>query len=152
MNHSSAGEAYRAALRDAGFRLTRPRKAILQALAATDEALRPEEVQRRALELCSGIGLATVYRTLTLLTELGCVRRVHQDDHCYAYTRASLAHGHHVVCRGCQQVVEFPGSEDIGALIGQVSRQTGFHIDDHLLELMGLCPDCQDPPAAQVAA
>jgi Fe2+ or Zn2+ uptake regulation protein len=85
----------------------------------------------------------TVYRTLALLADLGFIRRVHHDDHCYGYVRATLAHGHHVVCRSCRQVVEFPGSEDIGAIVGQVARSTGFQIDDHLLELMGLCPNCQ---------
>ena len=112
-------------------------------LSVADGSLTPEEVQQRAVALCPGIGLVTVYRTLTLLVDLGSIRRVHREDHCHGYVRADLAHGHHVVCRSCRQVVEFPGSEDIGAVIGQVSRQTGFRIDDHLLELMGICPDCQ---------
>ncbi|HLE23775.1 MAG TPA: Fur family transcriptional regulator [Anaerolineales bacterium] len=135
-------------LQQAGFRITRPRKAILEVLSQTGGALKPEEIQDRAAPLCPGIGLVTVYRTLTLLADLGCIRRVHQDDHCHGYARADYAHGHHVVCRSCRQVVEFHGSEDIGAVIGQVSRQTGFRIDDHLLELMGICPDCQTQDSA----
>jgi Fur family ferric uptake transcriptional regulator len=135
-------------LQQAGFRLTRPRRAILEVLARTSGALEPEEIQDRAASIYPGIGLVTVYRTLTLLADLGCIRRVHQDDHCHGYARANLVHGHHVICRSCRHVVEFPGSEDIGAIIGQVARQTGFRIDDHLLELMGICPDCQDRDTA----
>jgi Fe2+ or Zn2+ uptake regulation protein len=138
---STAGEE---AIQQAGFRLTRPRRAILQVLAQAEGALKPEDVQRASGRLCPGIGLVTVYRTLALLANLGCVRRVHQDDNCQAYTRARLAHGHHVVCRECEQVVEFPGSEDIGDFLQQVARQTGYRIDDHLLELIGICPKCQD--------
>ena len=115
----------------------------MDVLSQTRGALKPEEIQGRAERHCPGIGLVTVYRTLALLTDLGCIRRVHQGDHCYGYVRATLSHGHHVVCRTCQQVAEFHGSEDIGAIIGQVARRTGFQIDDHLLELMGICPDCQ---------
>jgi Fur family ferric uptake transcriptional regulator len=131
------------ALQRAGFRVTRPRKAVLDVLSRSRAALKPDEILGRAGLLCPGIGLVTVYRTLALLTDLGWIRRVHQGDHCYAYVRATLAHSHHVVCRNCQQVVEFPGSEDLGTIIGQVARRTGFRIDDHLLELLGICPECQ---------
>jgi Fur family ferric uptake transcriptional regulator len=140
---TAEGKTCEGVLQQSGFRVTRPRKAILEVLSQTGGSLKPEEIQQRADPFCPGIGLVTVYRTLTLLADLGCIRRVHQDDHCHGYARANLAHGHHVVCRRCQQVVEFAGSEDIGAMIGQVARQTGFRIDDHLLELMGVCPDCQ---------
>ena len=138
------------ALKQAGFRLTRPRKAILTVLSGAGESLTPEEVLEKAEPLCPGIGLVTVYRTLALLSDLGQVRRLHQEDRCLAYVAANLAHGHHVVCRRCRRAVEFPGSEDLGAVIGEVARQTGFLVDDHLLELMGICPDCQTtgrPPA-----
>jgi Fur family ferric uptake transcriptional regulator len=131
-------------LQRAGFRVTRPRKAVLDVLSQSSAALKPEEILGRAEPLCPGIGLVTVYRTLALLTDLGCIRRVHQGDHCYGYVRATLAHSHHVICRTCQQVVEFPGSEDLGTIIGQVARRTGFRIDDHLLELSGICPECQN--------
>jgi Fur family ferric uptake transcriptional regulator len=124
-------------------------RAVLQVLSQTAGALKPEAILDRAGALCPGIGLVTVYRTLTLLADLGCIRRVHQDDHCHSYVRANLSHGHHVVCRTCQQAVEFPGSEDIAAIMGQVARQTGFRIDDHLLELMGICRDCQDQDEAE---
>jgi len=140
---TAEGKTCEGVVQQAGFRLTQPRKAVLQVLSQAGGALKPEEILDRADALCPGIGLVTVYRTLSLLADLGCIRRVHQDDHCHGYVRANLAHGHHVVCRTCQQAVEFTGSEDIGAIIGQVARQTGFRIDDHLLELMGICPACQ---------
>src|SRR3972149_6852509 len=86
-------------LQQAGFRLTQPRKAVLQVLSQTGGALKPEEILDRAGALCPGIGLVTVYRTLTLLADLGCIRRVHQDDHCHCYVRANPAPGHHAASR-----------------------------------------------------
>jgi Fe2+ or Zn2+ uptake regulation protein len=43
-------------------------------------------------------------------------------------------------------VVEFPGLEDLTHFIQGVQHRTGFQIEDHLLELLGVCPACQDQP------
>jgi len=131
-------------LQKEGFRLTRSRRAVIEAMARAESCMRPEDVLLRAQESCPSLGLVTVYRTLRLLSELGHVRRVHFDNGCHGYAPSALTHGHHIICRNCQQVIEFPGSEAIGALIAQVEGQTGFAVEDHLLELMGLCPACRD--------
>jgi Fe2+ or Zn2+ uptake regulation protein len=89
------------------------------------------------------VGLVTVYRTLALLTELGFVSRIHLEDGCHGYARSRLGHSHHLVCRRCQQAVEFPGIEDMEHFIGQLEQRTGFIVEDHMLELLGLCPSCQ---------
>jgi Fur family ferric uptake transcriptional regulator len=136
-------------IRQAGFKLTRPRKAVADVLSVAEGALNPEQIQDRAALACPGIGLVTVYRTLALLSDLGCIRRIHQAEHCYGYARSSPGHAHHVICRSCDQVLEFPGSENIETIIDRVSRETGFRIDEHLLELMGTCPDCQQASKAR---
>jgi Fe2+ or Zn2+ uptake regulation protein len=126
-----------------GYRLTQPRQAVIRALFETEDWLRPEEVLERARSHCPSVGLVTVYRTLALLEELGIARRIHVEPGCHGYAPAGLNHGHHLVCRSCHQVVEFPGSEDLAPLIDQISRKTGFVIEDHLLELTGHCPACR---------
>jgi Fur family ferric uptake transcriptional regulator len=136
-------ETLREQLRRDGNRLTRPRQAIARVLAEAENALTPDEVHARAAGACPGISLVTVYRTLDLLTELGRVRRVHLGASCHAYARREREHGHHVICRDCQTVVEFPGTEDLSSLFRRVARRTGFRVEDHLLELIGLCPGCQ---------
>jgi Fe2+ or Zn2+ uptake regulation protein len=40
-------------------------------------------------------------------------------------------------------VVEFPGGDDLGSLIRRLEGATGFAIENHLLELLGVCPACQ---------
>ena len=129
-------------LHDRGHRLTRPRQAVLEALFGAEDWLRPEQVLIYARERLSSVGLVTVYRTLALLEELGIVRRIHVDPGCHGYALAGLGHGHHLSCRSCHRVLEFPGREDLAPLILQISRRTGFLIEDDLLELSGTCPSC----------
>lgn len=129
------------ALRAAGYRLTQPRLAVLQVLQENDAGLNPEEIYRLGKTLCPTLGLVTVYRTLDLLAELGLARRVHSEQHCHSYASAG-ADRHYVICQACHRVIEFPchGLDD---LIAEVRQRTGYTIVGHLLELSGLCPDCQ---------
>jgi Fur family ferric uptake transcriptional regulator len=130
-------------LEEQGYRLTRPRQAVVRCLYEASSWLRPEEVLERARPHCHSLGLVTVYRTLGLLEELGLVRRIHVEPGCHGYAPAGLQHGHHLVCRSCHQVLEFPGSEDLDPLIDRISRKTGFLVEGHVLELTGRCPDCR---------
>lgn len=136
-------QEFRGTLQARGYRVTPSRVAVARALLDAGDWLTPEEIHARARAHHERLGLVTVYRTLGLLTELGFVRRIHLEDGCHGYARAELAHGHHLVCRDCQQVVEFPGSTDLDGLMRRVSRRTGFVIEDHMLELLGVCPACQ---------
>jgi len=129
------------ALRDAGYRLTQPRMAILQVLEENEAGLTPEEMFQRGKALCPKLGLVTVYRTLELLGELGLVRRVHSEQRCHSYAIVGDGH-HHLICQDCHRVVEFP-CEGLGDLLESVSLQTGYAITGHLLELTGLCPECR---------
>ena len=130
-------------LQESGYRLTQPRRAVIRALAEADDWLRPEEVLKLGRRYWRPLGLVTVYRTVSLLAELGYLRRVHLEDHCVGYVRSDLAHGHHLLCRTCHQAVEFPGTEDLTPLVERISQDTGFRVEHHLLELVGLCPSCQ---------
>ena len=128
-------------LREAGYRLTQPRMAILRVLQENDAGLNPEALYALGKEIYPPLGLVTVYRTLELLAELGLVRRVHSEDRCHSYASAGTDR-HYLICDGCHRVMEFPCG-GLEALIETVRQQTGYTISEHLLELSGRCPDCQ---------
>jgi Fur family transcriptional regulator, ferric uptake regulator len=130
-----------------GFKLTRQRRAVLGVVAASRARLSPAELHEQARRLCPDLGLATVYRTLDILDSLGLVRRVHMNDHCEGFAPVVEGEGHHVVCVKCGRVEEFSGC-NVSALIPAAARQTGFHIQEHFLELMGTCADCHRKDAA----
>jgi Fur family ferric uptake transcriptional regulator len=130
-------------LTDAGCRITAPRRAVVQVLQEASAPLLPQEIMEQARHIHRKLGLVTVYRTLVLLTECNLVRRVHREDGCHGYVLASPGHRHHIICQRCGGAVEFPGKSDIHALIERVEAATGYRVNDHLLQLFGLCPDCQ---------
>ncbi|MCK4317038.1 MAG: transcriptional repressor [Anaerolineae bacterium] len=130
-------------LRAAGCRLTRPRRAVLRVVAEAACPLTPAQVHEQARVHYPQVGLVTVYRTLELLAELGLVRRIHTEEGCHGYVSVAMGEaGHHLVCTSCHQAVEFPctGLEET---LAEVERLTGFSIQEHWLELFGLCPACQ---------
>jgi Fe2+ or Zn2+ uptake regulation protein len=130
-------------LADAGRRITASRRAVMQVLLETEAPLSPQEILERGGAMHPKLGLVTVYRTVTLLQEMGLVCRVHRSDGCHGYVATSPGHRHHVICRKCGRAAEFPGFEDLNVLILQVEQNTDYRVDDHLLQLFGLCPDCQ---------
>lgn len=130
-------------LNQEGLRLTHPRKVVISILESAAVPLSPQSIHQRSLAENEDIGLVSVYRTLELLTELRLVRRVHGQDDCHGYVLASPGHHHHLVCRKCEKAVEFTGAEDLSELMGRIQQETGFKVDGHLLQLFGLCPECQ---------
>lgn len=126
----------------AGYRITQPRRAVIRVLLQDGGYSSPAKVQERAREYCPTVGLVTVYRTLDLLTAMGFARRIHTDDGCHGYAAASHGHRHHLVCRGCGAAVEFDGC-DLSTFLVRVGQETGYTVEDHLLELVGLCSACR---------
>ena len=129
-------------LRKGGYRITQPRRAIIRALLEDESYASPAQVLERAKQHVPTIGLVTVYRTLDLLSELGFVRRIHAQEGCHGYATANHGHHHHLICRRCGAAVEFEGC-DLSPFLARVSEETGFTIEGHLLELVGVCSMCQ---------
>jgi len=129
-------------LRKSGYRITQPRRAVIRALLEDESYASPAQVLERAKQYNSTIGLVTVYRTLDLLSELGFVRRIHAEEGCHGYATANHGHHHHLICRRCGAAVEFEGC-DLSPFLARVSEETGFTIEGHLLELVGVCSMCQ---------
>lgn len=125
-----------------GLRLTRQRRAVLDAIAAAPCSLSPHQVYDAARERCPELGLTTVYRTLEVLDEIGALRRVHGHDHCESFVPAGAAHGHTVVCSACGRVTEFT-SCDMRDISAAAAQETGYRITDHFLQLTGLCAACR---------
>lgn len=131
-------------LAHAGRRITGPRRAVMDVLSHSEVPLSVQDIFELSGTIHPKLGLVTVYRTVALLENLGLVRRVHRENGCQGYLLASPGHHHALICQGCGRAVEFLGEDDLHALIERVEARTGYQVDDHLLQLFGLCPDCQE--------
>lgn len=126
-----------------GYRITNPRKAVLQVIAQSHRSLDPSEILKLGRGIYPGLSLVTVYRTLEKMEQIGLVIRVHQADHCQSFAAGLTGHQHLLICSQCAKVIHFEG-DDVHLLAQAVEKQTGFTIKDHWLQLFGICPTCKE--------
>ncbi len=131
-----------ATLRQHSYKLTPQRRAVIQAITSNQDHLTPAAIYERVHQDQPHIGQVTVYRTLEILTKLKLICELHAGDSCRSYTISAPGHHHHLISSNCGKVVDFPSCE-LEEAQQNLSRQTGFRIDDHLLEFIGLCQACQ---------
>ena len=128
-----------AALLPHDTRLTRQRKAVLEALAGLSGRFTAGELHERARTLHGPLGLATTYRTLELLRVTGSVRLLAGDGG-PAYIRCHSGHHHHLVCTGCGDVQETElcaaPPEDV------ILDRYGFVPRAHDVDIYGHCARC----------
>ncbi|MEU7139230.1 Fur family transcriptional regulator [Nocardia sp. NPDC046473] len=136
-NHTDA----QAQLRAAGLRVTAPRIAVLDAVAADphSDADRVAATVRRSL---GAVSTQAVYDVLRACVNAGLLRRIEPAGSAALYeTRAGDNH-HHLVCRSCGTVV------DIDCVVGSApclapGDDHGFAIDEAEVVFWGLCPTCR---------
>ncbi|PYE88721.1 Fur family manganese uptake regulator [Phyllobacterium leguminum] len=133
MNHKPD---YEKELRDAGIRITRPRRVILDILSATEDHPDAMEIFRRAVSIDSSISLSTVYRTMKLLEERGAIHRHAFNGGPSRFEQASGAHHDHLIDIETGDVIEFH-SDSIEKLQEEIARSLGYDIVHHRLELYG---------------
>jgi len=130
-------------LQSNGYRLTGPRQAVVAILAESQFVLDPTQVFLEARINYPSIGLVTIYRTIEKLEELGLVLRVHQPSGCHSFIAAPSGHQHLMICRSCSRAEYFSG-DNLTQLISQIGQDHGFCVQDHWLELFGLCTICKN--------
>jgi Fur family transcriptional regulator, ferric uptake regulator len=131
-----------AALREAGYKAGGARAAVIDALAEERCCMTVPDIHARVRRRRPGVGIASVYRALETLTELGLVVRLELGTGAAQYEPAELAdHHHHLVCGDCGRVEAF-SDDRLERVIDKVSRSAAFRIDEHDVVLRGLCRTC----------
>ncbi|WP_395312246.1 Fur family transcriptional regulator [Mycobacterium sp. AMU20-3851] len=127
-------------LREASLRVTRPRLAVLGAVAAHPHADTDAVIRAVRTEL-PDVSHQTVYDSLNALTAAGLVRRIQPSGSVARYESRVGDNHHHVVCRACGVIA------DVDCAVGAApcltaSDDLGFTIDEAEVIYWGLCPDC----------
>lgn len=130
------------ALREAGHRVTRPRRAVWSALVAAEGHLTVEELAEVVKQREPGVNLASVYRSLAVFAELEMARESRLGDEDAG--RWELAHPDehfHLVCEECGSI-----DHHVGTLVQNVREHlaAGHDFEPRNVELIvtGLCGDC----------
>jgi Fur family transcriptional regulator, ferric uptake regulator len=135
-------DSFEAELKGKGYRLTSQRLSVLKAAADMPGHFTAEELHRTLNR--SDIGIATVYRTVQLLQEMGYLKQAHipGDSAVYEYAHEG-GHSHaHMQCSLCGTVLEL--HEDMMADMEKaVLEKYGFEVADHHITLTGLCIKCR---------
>jgi Fur family ferric uptake transcriptional regulator len=130
------------ALRSHGYRITPQREMIIEAIAHNGHHIDAEEIYNLIQERTRAVNIATVYRTLDLLVELGLASRIDLGEGRVVY--ATFQHGPHIhlVCRQCGQITD--ANQDLLATLNQQLRaEYQFAPDLQHISILGLCQKCQ---------
>lgn len=138
-------------LRHKGFRITKPRRLVVEMLDKTNKALSAYELKDLLDASGESVDTVSVYRILECLEENHLIHRVLQtgkvrkcslesEDHC---TLHQNEHCHHLlICQKCNTIEEVhcPG---VGKLLQDVEKLSNFKIQAHNMEFIGLCARCR---------
>ena len=134
--------ALKALFHKKGLKCTPQRLAVLNVISKSTGHLSISEIHDKVRTVLPGMGLATIYRALEALADLGLVTRVHLEDGCHSYAMTRSGHQHPIVCLGCNRIVEFAECP-LEEISRKLSKKTGFVIQKHFLQLFGKCQKCQ---------
>jgi Fe2+ or Zn2+ uptake regulation protein len=131
-----------------GRRLTSQRRLILGVLEESGGHLDAETLFVRARTRDPDVSLATVYRTLAVLKEMGLVEEHNLGEEHSHYEAVRDQPHYHFVCLNCGKVIEFDAPL-MGRIVREMGEQEGVCITDVHLRLSGYCVQCQDDMGGQ---
>jgi Fe2+ or Zn2+ uptake regulation protein len=132
------------ALRDGGYKVTKPRKQVLEAIEKAEGPMSPYDIGKMMEEERKHLDQVTIYRVINLLCSLNLVHKVFSRN---GFIRCDLLEeeGCHrfLICRGCGNLQEFR-DEALCNQENQIAQKMGFRAEHHVTESSGLCKDCRD--------
>jgi Fur family ferric uptake transcriptional regulator len=139
-------------LRSRNLRMTPERRWVLQGVLSRDGHFDAEELLQFLHRRHMPVSRATLYRTLDHLTASGLVMR-HRFGQGHALFEHIYGRHHHdhMVCDRCNSVIEFV-NEDIERLQDEVCSEHGFSSTNHVMQIFGICKNCQEREAKRVPA
>ena len=131
-----------ARLKERGCHVTPQRMAVIRALLASQEHPSVEQIYAQVRADFPMTSLATVYKTVTLLKEMGEVCEISLGDGSNRYDGAAPEPHPHLICVRCQRIEDLAGPAR-GRLPLRAAQQSGYQISSYRLDFFGVCPQCQ---------
>jgi Fur family peroxide stress response transcriptional regulator len=131
-----------ARLRESDYRLTPQRVELIRLIVASEGHPSASRLYDQIKVQFPTMSLATVYKTLDLLKELGEVLEIDLRDDSHYDANKPYPHPH-LICTKCQKIVDGEIDSAVNSIVHAVEKNFGFRILKHQLDFYGLCPDCQ---------
>ncbi len=130
-----------ATLKERGLKLTPQRRLIIDLIHDSSEQFSAEDIIAHVQTRMQGVNKSTIYRTLELLEEAGCVFKSEKGGQ-FIYHHAEMGH-HHLVCSKCGKTIDCEG-ELFASLEKELEGKYRFRIDFKHLVMSGLCEKCKE--------
>ena len=130
-------------LKDQDFRVTPQRLAVLKILAVSDEHPSVEMIYEKVRPDFPTTSLATIYKTVNLLKQIGEVVELDFSEESNRYDGNKPYPHPHLICTQCKTVVD-PDMATVTELSKELAKKTGYKIVNHRLDFFGVCPRCQE--------
>ncbi len=144
MKYESLLERFKDILKHNNLKFTKQREAILKTLYKNDQHFSPESLymllKKKYPRL--NIGIATVYRSLNLLEDSNIVTSISLGAAGKKYELGNKPHHDHMICKVCEVIIEFEDSV-IENRQEEIAKINGFRLDEHIMQLYGVCSSCQ---------
>lgn len=133
-------------LRDAGFRMTKARKALIAELAESRVPLSADDLRERLGQRGVPADRSTVYREICFLREQSLIHEIHLGDGKLRFKSCPAGDHHHIICTGCSRTDAVPFEQDIAHYGNRIAAARNFELTRQSLEFFGLCADCRSKP------
>ena len=137
-------EKFKELLKSNTLKFTKQRELILKFLYENNDHYTPEDIYMLLKKEYPNIniGIATVYRTLTLLEESGIASSISFGAAGKKYELGLKKHHDHLICTACGEIIEF-FDETIEVQQELIAKKFNFQMTDHTMKIVGLCENCQ---------
>jgi Fur family ferric uptake transcriptional regulator len=137
-------EKFQTLLKENALKFTKQRELVLKFLYENDGHFTPEDIYTLLKEQYPdvNIGIATVYRTLTLLETSHIASSISFGVQGKKYELGLKKHHDHLICTKCGDIIEF-FDESIENRQEEIAKKFNFHMTDHTMKIIGLCENCQ---------
>lgn len=129
-------------MRARGGRITPQRVAIVRILAESSGHPSAEEIYRRIRRQFPTTSLATVYKVISLLKEMGEVLELGFADGSSRFDGHNPRPHAHLICVRCQKIID-PEAGSLEALPRDIAAASGYQLIAHRFDIYGICPDCR---------
>lgn len=129
-------------MREKGLRITPQRIAILRVLSVSKGHPSVENIYEQVKKQFPTTSVATVYKNVSMLKELGEVLELSFGTESSRYDGNKPDPHPHLICTECKKIID-PDLDSLKDMSRELIEETGFSITTHRLDFFGICPECR---------